>query len=75
MHSPSAGEHSLPDTLTSRVSFIQSIILWLVKPFPEKPKGMPHHTYIDLFWELHEAEMEHLAGMREWLDKLERKLG
>ena len=28
-----------------------------------------------LFWEHHEAEMEHLAGMREWLDKLEKKLG
>jgi hypothetical protein len=76
MHSPSVGEYRLQDALTSRVSSTQSIIiLWLVEPFPEKPKGMPHHTYIDLFWEHHEAEMEHLAGMREWLDKLERKLG
>jgi len=37
----------------------------------------PRHdnTYMRLFWEHHEAEMEQLAGMREWLAKLESKLG
>ena len=28
-----------------------------------------------LFWEHHEAEMEQLVGMREWIDKLEKKVG
>jgi hypothetical protein len=47
----------------------------MTKPFPEKPKGMHWETYDRLFWKHHEAEMEQLAGMREWLDKMERKLG
>jgi hypothetical protein len=46
----------------------------MMQPFPEKPKGMHWRTYERLFWEHHEAEMEQFAGMREWLDKLERKL-
>jgi hypothetical protein len=33
-----------------------------------------HDTYMRPFWEHHEAEMEQLLGMREWLDKLERQL-
>jgi hypothetical protein len=32
-------------------------------------------TYERLFWEHHEAEMEQLAGMRMWLDKLQKKVG
>ena len=47
----------------------------MMEPFPDKPRGMHHDTYMRLFWEHHEAEMEQLAGMREWLDKLERKIG
>jgi hypothetical protein len=46
----------------------------LMESFPEKPKGMHWRTYERLWWEHHEAEMEHLAGMREWLDKMEKKL-
>jgi hypothetical protein len=46
----------------------------MMKPFPQKPKGMHWSTYERLFWEHHEAAMEQLAGMREWLDKMERKL-
>jgi len=46
----------------------------MMKPFPEKPKGMHWKTYERLWWE-HEAEMEQLAGMREWLDKFEKKVG
>ena len=46
----------------------------MTKPFPEKPKGMHHETYMRMFWEHHEAEMEQLAGMREWLDKLQQQL-
>ncbi len=46
----------------------------IMEAFPEKPKGMHLKTYMRLFWEHHEAEMEHLAGTREWLNKLERKL-
>jgi hypothetical protein len=47
----------------------------MMEPFPEKPKGMHLETYMQLFWEHHEAEMEQLAGMREWLDRLEKKVG
>jgi hypothetical protein len=47
----------------------------MTKPIPEKPKGMHHETYWRLREEHDEAEMEQLAGMREWLDKLEKKVG
>jgi hypothetical protein len=47
----------------------------MMEPFPEKPKGMHHETYDRLFWEHHEAEMEQLAEMREWLDTMESKVG
>ncbi len=43
-------------------------------PFPKKPKGMHRRTYERLWWEHHEAGMEHLAGTREWLDRLQRQL-
>jgi len=47
----------------------------MMEPFPEKPKGMHLNTYMRMFWEHHEAEREQLAGMREWLDKFEKKVG
>jgi hypothetical protein len=47
----------------------------MMEPFPEKPKGMHWSTYERLWWEHHEAEMEQLLGMREWLDKFEKKVG
>jgi hypothetical protein len=47
----------------------------MMEPFPEKPKGMHLETYMSMFWECHEAEMEQLAEMREWLDKFEKKVG
>ena len=47
----------------------------MMEPFSEKPTGMHLKTYMRLFWEHHEAETEHLAGMREQLNKLERKVG
>ena len=47
----------------------------MMEPFPEKPKGMHLKTYMRLFWEHHGPETEQLAGMREWLDKLEKKVG
>jgi hypothetical protein len=47
----------------------------MMKPFPEKPKGMHWSTYDRLWWEHHEAEMEQLAGMREWLDRFDKKVG
>ncbi len=34
---------------------------------------MHHETYMRLYWEHHEAEMEQLAGMRERLGKLEKR--
>jgi hypothetical protein len=46
----------------------------MTEPFPEKPKGMHWKTDERLWWEHHEAEMEHLIGMKVWLDKLEWKL-
>jgi hypothetical protein len=47
----------------------------MMKPFPEKPKGMHWSTYNRFWWEHHEAEMAQLAGLREWLDKFEEKVG
>jgi hypothetical protein len=47
----------------------------MMEPFPERPKGMHHDTYLRLFWEHHEAEIEQLASMREWLDNLQKKVG
>jgi hypothetical protein len=47
----------------------------MMTPFPERPKGMHHETYWRLREEHDEAEMKQLAGMREWLDKLEKKVG
>jgi hypothetical protein len=47
----------------------------MMKPFPERPKGMHHDTYWRLREEHDEGEMEQLEGMREWLDRLEKKVG
>ena len=47
----------------------------MMEPLPEKPKGMHWRTYERLLWEHHEAEMEQLVGMREWLDRFEKKVG
>jgi len=46
----------------------------MLKPFPERPKGMHYNTYMRLWWEHREAEMEQVAGMREWLDKPEKRV-
>jgi hypothetical protein len=47
----------------------------MMKPFPEKPKGMHHETYWRLREEHDEAQMAQLVGMREWLERLEKKVG
>ena len=47
----------------------------MMEPFPGKPKGMHWKTYERLWWEHHEAEMEQLVSMREWLDKMEKQVG
>ena len=46
----------------------------MMEPFPERPKGMHLDTYIRLFWEHHEAEMEHLVGVRKCLDELQKRI-
>jgi hypothetical protein len=46
----------------------------MMEPFPEKPKGMHYDTYMGLFWKHHEAEMEQLSEMRQWLNKLEKQM-
>jgi hypothetical protein len=45
-----------------------------MEPFPDRPKGMHHDTYMRLFWQPHEAEREHLVVMRERLDKLQKQI-
>ena len=47
----------------------------MTKPFPEKPKGMHWRTYERLWREHDEADMQQLAGLREWLNRLEKKVG
>jgi hypothetical protein len=47
----------------------------MMELFPEKPKGMHWRTYERLWQEHYEAELEQLVGMREWLDKLQKKMG
>jgi hypothetical protein len=37
----------------------------MTEPFPQKPKGMHHDTYMRMCWEHLEAEMEQLVGMGE----------
>jgi hypothetical protein len=44
----------------------------MMEPFPERPKGMHWSTYNRLWWEHQEAEMAHLAGMRAWIDRMEK---
>ncbi len=46
----------------------------MMGPFPEKPKGMHLKTYMRMFREHNDAEMEQLTGMRERLDKLQKEL-
>jgi hypothetical protein len=46
----------------------------MMEPFPKRPKGMHHDTYMRLCSEHHEAEIEHLASAREWLDKLQKQI-
>src|SRR5829696_1417566 len=47
----------------------------MMKPLPERPKGMHHETYWRHREEHDEAEMEQFASMRELLDRLEKKVG
>ncbi len=47
----------------------------MMEPFPERSKGLHYDTYMRHFCKHHEAEWKHLAGMREWLDKLHRQIG
>ncbi|MDP9475892.1 MAG: hypothetical protein M3R38_09425 [Actinomycetota bacterium] len=47
----------------------------MTEPFPERPKSMHWRTYDRLWQEHREAETEHLAGMKAWLDGLKRKIG
>jgi len=46
----------------------------MMEPFPERPKGMNLKTHRRLLREPHDAEMEQLTGMREWLETMQRKL-
>ncbi len=42
--------------------------------FPERSKGIHHDPYMRLFWQHHGTEIEHLSGVREWLDRLQKQL-
>jgi len=44
----------------------------MMEALPDKPRGMHWETYERLWREHREAELEQLAGMREWLDSLEK---
>ena len=46
----------------------------MMEPFPDRPKEMHHDTYMRLRSEHDEAEVEHLASAREWLDKLQKQM-
>jgi hypothetical protein len=47
----------------------------MMESFPERLKGMHHETYWRLREQHDEAEMAQLAGMKAWIDKLEKTLG
>jgi len=47
----------------------------MTESFPEKPTGMHWKTYERLWWEHDEEEIKQLAGLREWLDGLKKKVG
>jgi hypothetical protein len=46
----------------------------IMEAFPERPKWMHLDTYMRLWWKHHEAHREELAGMQEWLDKLQQQV-
>jgi hypothetical protein len=46
----------------------------MMEPFPEKPKVCNWRSYERLWWEHHESEMEQFSKMRQWPDKLEKKV-
>jgi hypothetical protein len=46
----------------------------MLETFPERSKGMHHDTYERLRQGCHEAEKEHLVGMRELLYKLQEQI-
>ena len=76
---PEYHEEAQRSSISSRVTSASgsSLDLVIVPPleFPERPKGMHYDTYMKLLWEHQEAEVKHLAGMRETLDKLKRQVG
>jgi hypothetical protein len=47
----------------------------MTEPFPERPKGMHCGTYMSLLREHRDAEQEHLYGLQECWDKLQKRVG
>lgn len=42
----------------------------MTTPFPPKPKGMHHQTYLKLLWEHDRAEQRYLASLIAFLDRI-----
>jgi hypothetical protein len=64
--------HTAAITPPARIAATRSSPVKRGRPQADMPET--NDTYKRLFWEHHEAEWKHLAGMRECLDKLQKRV-